>query len=212
MMAWTGAWSRPTKRHVSTSMVAIEQSLKMNMSEGSPALGKIIRIGYRYDPCFQLELAVPRQLKWKGDKGHQPNENRWRIKEMMQSNRIVAMGEGNYYTENGISDLLWDGKKSISRMLVMAWEKKCFRNEPILRYDNDGGKGLGCTRGKVNLHTHNKWGKLSRKTEALKARAATITRPAGRGVAKCHALGDSIRCWRGCLDPDRNHLMWRCPR
>lgn len=80
MVAWAGAWSRPTLTDVKAVTFAIEAALGVGAVERSAALGRIIRDGHHMDPEFQLDLAVTRHLKWKWDKGEEPNENRWRIK------------------------------------------------------------------------------------------------------------------------------------
>ena len=122
---------------------------------------------------------------------------------MMRGNRITTLLGGKHGTDNGIIDLMWDGEQIITSMLVMAWEKKCFREEPRVRYTDDGGKTLGCTRGKVlNLSMHREWGKSRVSQDILKVRAAMIATPAGGVVAALHPIGNHVRCWCGCIDPN----------
>ena len=76
---------------------------------------------------------------------------------MMQNNCITSLGGGKYRTENGIFDVLWDGEREITNMLVLAWQMQCLKTEPRL-LDEDGFCNFKHTKSKMfNLVEHKVW-------------------------------------------------------
>lgn len=209
MMAWMGAWNRPTLHLLSTTRIMIEKTLRTYVGERSTALGAILRVGWKLDPEYQMDWAAFRYLLKSFNNERTPCTTHPRMREVLTKYKWKVRDDGILQFRNSVFDSNWDGEVALQQTLIPIWEAHPFTRDERGLKKAETVEDIGDMKNRcLNITEQRKV--AANFTHNDMVRAALLATPVGQRISNMFP-DKQYKCWCGERLPQRGHLLWDCP-